>query len=137
MKWFTVAYVESFRGKRPDEFLDEILKHQGSKPVFGIVDDEYAKIRNRHFGNNIIYSELNFDELCALIETLPEPVKSAGQIIANAKRIRISRAECTPCERAKAEAALREWLKSDSGSVSNDVKRNVIHKWDVERCRDE
>ena len=24
-----------------------------------------------------------------------------------------------------------------SGSVSNDIKRNVIHKWDVERCRDE
>jgi hypothetical protein len=55
---------------------------------------------------------MNFEELCALIETLPEPAKSAGQIIANAKRLRISKAECSPCERAKAEAALREWIKT-------------------------
>jgi hypothetical protein len=55
---------------------------------------------------------MNFEELCALIETLPEPDKSAGRIIANAKRIRISKAECSPCERAKAETALRAWVKT-------------------------
>jgi hypothetical protein len=56
---------------------------------------------------------MNFEELCALIETIPEPAKSSGQIIANAKRIRISKAECSPCEMAKAETALREWLKTN------------------------
>ena len=43
-----------------------------------------------------------------------------------------------PTERTISYSAtnVTEVVKSDSGSVSNDVKRNVIHKWDVERCRE-
>lgn len=43
-----------------------------------------------------------------------------------------------PTERTISYSATNgaEVVKSDSGSVSNDVKRNVIHKWDVERCRE-
>ncbi|MEI6165926.1 MAG: hypothetical protein WCS52_01910 [bacterium] len=116
MKWFTVAHVESFRGKRPAEFLDEILKHKGDGPIFGIMDDDYAHIRKTHLNEPLQSPSLdtmNFEELCALIETLPEPAKSSGQVIANAKRIRISKAECSPCEMSKAETALREWLKTN------------------------
>jgi len=115
MKWFTVDHIESFRGKRPNEFLNEILKHKGNDPVFGIMDDAYAEIRKTYLSEPPIHQfldSMHFEELCAFIESLPEPQRTQGMIIVNAKKSRIAKADCTPCEKAKAEAALRTWLKT-------------------------
>ena len=46
-----------------------------------------------------------FEELCEAVLKYPE-----GQVLVDAKRARIARAECSPCERAKDLEALRTWL---------------------------
>lgn len=115
----SIATLRAQASRKPAGFVEAYLSAatvvNEAEGYYDISDEARRRLRLQYLSNEnkaLPFINMRFEELCAVIETLPEPAKSAGQILANAKKIRISKAECSPCERSKAETALRTWLKT-------------------------